>query len=178
MWWQFEREREYKKVIEVGTGHGLGLKYLKDNLSYEKTYLGIDISEDTITETKERFKEDTKLVFEYKDIYELLNSTDINDTIFVFFGTLEYFTENDILKLFNEIKNKSSNFMIALHEPCNIDLKNIKHSQPRGNIAYSHNYPYLFEKVKIKIDYLDIRSIDNKTPHYNNIQLIAIGGRT
>lgn len=161
-------------MIEVGTGNGLGLKYLKDCLSDEKNYFGIDISEETIKETKERFKDDNKLNFECRDVFEVLNTINVDDTIFIFFGTLEYFTENDILKLFNEIKNKSSRFMIALHEPCNIDLKNIKYSQPRGNIAYSHNYPYLLERAGINIDYLDIRSIDNRTTNYNNIQLIAI----
>ena len=91
----------------------------------------------------------------------------------MFHGTLEYFSEDDINKMLKILKEKSANFIFALKEPSNIDLDKTKHSKPRGNIAYSHNYPYLIKNAGLKIEVLKVEPINQKIANYNNITLVA-----
>jgi hypothetical protein len=89
-------------------------------------------------------------------------------------GTFEYFTQEELQELLLLIQNKPLiPCAIALCEPINIDLNNSMDSMPRGNIAYSHNYPYLLNKLKYQIFHQEIIPIDPNVPFYNCLNMIA-----
>lgn len=165
--------QNYAILLETGCGNGTMLKFCKDIFKNKFKYIGIDISQETINCTEDRFKDDNDLLFLCKDLFEYINDNEINNTIFLFCGTLEYFTQNDIEKFLQLLKNKANNVAIALFEPVEIDFDNVFESKPRGGFAYSHNYAYLLNKNGFKVEHLKHYPININIPFYDDIECIA-----
>jgi hypothetical protein len=94
--------------------------------------------------------------------------------IFVFKGTLEYFTQNEISTFLKKAKNNSNKVFIILYEPSNINNKITFQSKMRGNIAYSHNYKHLLENENFKLLQYIEKPISLTIENYNDIKLLAV----
>ena len=101
---------------------------------------------------------------------ENLNAT--QNIVIVACSTLQCFMASDLVKLFNVCK-KFNKIYFAIFEPINIDLSKVFKSEPRKNVAYSHNYPYLFKSNGYKEEYIKLKAINKNSPDYNIITLIT-----
>jgi hypothetical protein len=141
---QFVAENpQYTKICEIGTGNGNYLLHLSKLIPGLK-YTGIDINENQIKENEKTYSE-TGLKLLCCDPFTYIDQYSIDSTIFVAVGTLEYLSQYELENLLKNIKSKNAAF--GLIEPINIiDFSSRLISRPRGNLAYSHNYPHLFNK--------------------------------
>ena len=160
------------RVCEIGTGNGL---FFKDLLALrienpDLILKGYDLNKKCIETAKEKFKNEN-IKFEESDGISVVKKDEkegINSIIYLFRGTLEYFSELEISEFF-QLVSKMNNTFIILYEPINIDLNSTFKSQPRGNLSYSHNYIYLAEIFGLKIIKNKILKIDSPLPYYSNI---------
>ena len=164
---------KYKTICEIGTGNGMLLDHLSKKFKKVKNFMGIDINKAQIDENKRKYK-NTNLKFIHSEITDLFNKKNLKNTLFISWGTLEFFTEKEIMELLKLIKKETTNSAIAIGEPTNIDLKKQKTSKPRGKAAYSHNYPFLLNKEGYKIIKQEIKPINPEAYLYNQIVLTAI----
>ena len=83
-----------------------------------------------------------------------------------------YFTEKELREFLLKCNKQFKKTYFAIIEPINIDISIVKNSEPRGNIAYSHNYPLLFKECKYINKFLKLIPIDKNSQFYDNIFLI------
>ena len=143
-------------ICEIGTGNGMFLEYLSEQVPNIKRFVGIDLCKPQILENREIYK-NTKLEFIYGEVTDWINTCE-NGTIFVSDGTFEYFTQKELQELVDFIYAKVNPTAIAIAEPTNLNLATEIISKPRKNIAYSHNYLYLFSKYQVV--YQQIESVN------------------
>ena len=158
--------------IEIGVGNGLFLEYLSKNTNFI-SYTGLDISSSIIDFSKKRYKENKKLNFFNKDPYTYIENLNVTQNIVIIScATLQCFMENDLVRLFKVCK-KFNKIYFAIFEPINIDLSKVFKSEPRKNVAFSHNYPYLFKNNGYEEEYFKLNSINPNIPNYKMITLIT-----
>jgi 2-polyprenyl-3-methyl-5-hydroxy-6-metoxy-1,4-benzoquinol methylase len=99
-----------KIVLDIACGSGYGTNYLLEN-GAERVF-GIDISEETISYCKERYKKDN-IEFIQGDVAEIRMANNSVDAI-VSFETIEHVDENSQLQFLREIKRvlKSDGILI------------------------------------------------------------------
>lgn len=94
--------------------------------------------------------------------------------IFVTVGTLDYFARLELDQLREDVRERVDEASLGILEPVNMDLSTEKESQPRGSLAFSHNYPYLFRKHGYHVLQEEIIPIDPSVPFYSNVCLVAV----
>lgn len=141
---------EFNTICEVGTGNGLFLKHLSQEMQMIDSFIGVDINKEQIAENKKIFNNEN-LQFIYSDIVDYLNKVKSDNIIIVALGTFEFFTEKEILELLDTLKNKFKYVALALCEPFNLESDNERTSKPCGDLAYGHNYTYLLEQNGYRI---------------------------
>tara|TARA_Y100001968_G_C19311832_1_gene694607 strand:- start:266 stop:1156 length:891 start_codon:yes stop_codon:yes gene_type:complete len=163
------------RVCDIGTGNGFLFKYL---LALRKDYpnlifKGYDLNEKCIATAKANFKDD-HIKFEESDGISVVkkdHKEGINSIIYIFRGTLQYFSEIEIREFF-DLVSKMNNTFIIIWEPINIDLNSTFESQPRGNFSYSHNYIYLAKNFGLEVITNKLVKIDSPLPFYSNIYAV------
>ncbi len=165
---------DFSCLCEVGTGNGMFLKILSESLGNIDTFVGIDLNEEQISENIAEYKSSLKFV--HAEISDYLRNPGFENLILVSNGTFEYFTENELRELFEQLKTEFKEVAIALREPVNINLEKEFSSQPRGNLAYSHNYPFLLENTGYTIFQLHIEPVNPDIDNYNSLAMIATYG--
>ena len=118
--------------------------YLSKKFPDVKNFIGIDFNEGQILENKATYK-DSNINFVRSEVTDWVRKNDTRNSIFVSCGTLAYCTQNELQELLEFIQKGSRPSAFAVCEPVNIDLNRELVSKPRGNIAFSHNYLYLFK---------------------------------
>ena len=122
-------------------------------------------------ENKEAFKE-KRLEFIHGEIADWINTKCEEGTIFVSYGTFEYFTQKELEELFELIGKKMGVAAIAMCETVNFALNREVVSKPRGGIAYSHSYPYLFRQCSYHI-FREEERINPDTEFNNKITMVT-----
>lgn len=160
-------------ICEVGTGMGHFLLILRKNVIEKKSckFVGFDLNDDCIQEAKRRCCfPDTE--FYCGDAKKYIAEKADKNTLFIFCGTLEYFTQTELENTLDLIAEKKPS-MIAISEPIELDRKNESVSKQRANISFSHNYEYLFEKHGYSILEKKIEQINPKISFYEVVMLLA-----
>lgn len=147
-------------VCELGTGFGYFIFKMRERLP-EAQYIGLDINEGCIVEaiSNNTFANvsfcvaDSPLPFMGKG------------TLVIACGVLEFFPLPDLEKLLAGIK--ASGGAVGICEPVNLDLSSAVKTRPRGNTAYSHNYPLLMREAGLSTvsETLDVLGAN----HYQNV---------
>jgi 2-polyprenyl-3-methyl-5-hydroxy-6-metoxy-1,4-benzoquinol methylase len=163
----------FTTVCEIGTGNGMFLDYLASQLPGIETFVGIDLNKDQIEENKTAYA-CTRLNFVHSEISDYINLCNCGErVIFVAYGTLQYFTQNELEALFELIRRNVRSAAIAIAETINIDIASQFSSTPRGNIAYSHNYPSLLERSDFRILKREVVNLDQNAPLYQAIVMVG-----
>ncbi|MCH6201724.1 class I SAM-dependent methyltransferase [Aquiflexum sp. LQ15W] len=130
------------RIVEIGCGSGKILKHLHENHNFEKL-IGLDINQSLIEFNKSGFQEYPRLEFEAGDAVTWIAQNHKSNTVYMTFGgVLEYFTENELLALFQSIK-KGSPSAILFFEPLaeNFDPNLEPGSRIFGSeLSFSHPY--------------------------------------
>lgn len=71
------------------------------------------------------------------------------------------------------IRERVSPAAVAIGEPINLDLTNEVMSKPRGNIAYSHNYPYIFKQCNYHVFLEQVEHIDPNIAFYDTVIMLT-----
>jgi hypothetical protein len=164
---------KYNTLCEIGTGNGLYIQYLfhKCQSSFDK-WVGIDLNAEQIGINKELFKE-IPIEFISMEVNDWVLNNKNTAPVFLTAGTLEYFTETELEEFFNNVKNSFRNAAIALIEPISFDLDTEQHSKPRGSFMFSHNYPWILQKLGYTIFKFESASAEPGNPENKN-QLLSI----
>ncbi|SDS37238.1 Methyltransferase domain-containing protein [Maribacter dokdonensis] len=150
---------KYHTMIEIGTGNGEVLEYLSRQFPQIEKFVGIDLSTDQIEFNTKKYQQYHKLNFEAADGAEWIrkNGTD-NIIVFTSGGVLEYFTQQQLNRLFRSLKYLKNTIFIAI-EPIGVDVDFTKNpnSQPYGTErSFSHNYTQLFEDTGFSLWYQSV----------------------
>jgi len=162
----------FHTICEIGTGNGVFLYCLSRRFAHSvRNFVGIDLNKEQIMENKEAFKE-KRLEFIHGEIADWINTKCEEGTIFVSYGTFEYFTQKELEELFELIGKKMGVAAIAMCETVNFALNREVVSKPRGGIAYSHSYPYLFRQCSYHI-FREEERINPDTEFNNKITMVT-----
>ena len=164
---------EYRTICHIGTGHGLLLNYIHQQLPGLRRHVGLDICEEQI-EINRRAYAGKGLEFVHGEVLEWLASQpDKRGIIFVAVGTFQYFTPPELQEFMQTVRQQSSPAAIALSESVNMRLTSATEAQPRGDIGYSHPYMEIFRRERYFLFQHHLESIDGKTPFFNQLVLTA-----
>lgn len=149
-----EQPGNFDTMVEIGTGNGDVLNYLSSKYLQINKFVGIDLSKDQIDINKRKYEKNSRLEFVCSDGLDwVIKYGKGNMIIFTSGGVLEYFTEQRVLKLFNEVHKLGKEIFIAI-EPIgvNIDFNKNPSSRPYGHErSFSHNYAKLFKDAGFDI---------------------------
>lgn len=165
----------YWTLCEIGTGNGLFLQYLSRELPAIQRFVGLDLNSDQIARNRETYA-GSSLEFVAGDVDDWLRRHLTTPTVFVAVGTLECFTEGELVEVLRSIRASGVAAAVALCEPVNIDLRTTTSSRPRGNTMYSHNYPHLLQATGYTLFRQHVEPIDAAVPFYDSVAMVATTG--
>jgi len=152
-----EQNRSITTICEIGTGSGQLLDYLSNRLPTIKRFIGIDLSDATIRDNRERYPNDS-IDWIAADAIEWIEQNAGPAWVFVSHrGVMEYFTQSQVESLFRFIAEKKSPAVLLVIEPVGLDhdLENQFESQPYGiEYSLSHNYPHLLRSAGFEVRHL------------------------
>lgn len=141
---------DFNTIVEIGTGNGKVLNYLSEQLSQIDRFIGIDLSQNQISQNKETYLKNSQLEFVASDAFDWVNTYANKNMIFVTSrGVLEYFTESRLQDFLQQVNRLGNTIFIAI-EPNGVDhdLKVNLGSEPYGyERSFSHNYELLFKNA-------------------------------
>jgi len=149
-----QQPENFKTIVEIGTGSGDVLNYLSSKFPKIDHFIGIDLSVAQIEINKNKFSENSGLQFVASDGIDWIKSHGSSNTIFITSrGVLEYFTQQRLQELLEELKNLGKTIFIAI-EPiaADHDFSVNTNSMVFGfERSFSHNYIKLFESAGFNI---------------------------
>ncbi len=163
---------EMETLCHIGTGNGLFLEHLSRRIPQIKNFVGIDICREQIEKCRRNYR-GSPLRFEHTEVLDWMQGQPTGGIIFVAVGTLQYFTPQELDEFLEAAWSRIRPAAIALSEPVNIALTSAVRSEPRGDIGYSHPYPYLFQKFNYQMFQSAVVPVDPRTPRYNEVILVA-----
>ena len=177
------KNEQYQVLCEIGTGNGLFLKYLSSQYPSVERFIGFDLNKAQVEENMRFYGRQTdrqtelshsRLEFIHSEITDwIARNNCANGTIFVTCGTLEYFTQQELQDLLTLIRQKVSRAVFAICEPISFDIEKEQVSKPRGNTAYSHNYPEIFRRCGWHIFRQQRIQINPSVKHWENVTMVA-----
>lgn len=144
-------EGQEVKLVEVGCGDGKVLQHLAQEVPRLTKLTGLDLSSDEIEKCRERYPDEEKVDFTAEDIFDWLEAN--TDTALVLFsngGVLEYFTREQLARLFSLVRNRPFPTWVGLTETLALDhsLDTEPETFPYGQeLAFSHNYSALLSEA-------------------------------
>ena len=149
-------EGSYGTLCEIGCGTGLALVELRRRLPGINRFVGIDLSEEQIRRNRTRFADD-RLEWVAGDALAWILAGGGPGWVFLSNnGVLEYFTRDDVQKLFGHLASRLRPTLISLCEPVGMehDLDGDSGSSPYGTErSFSHNYPHLLREAGFDVLY-------------------------
>ena len=173
-----EQKKEYNSLFEIGTGHGLFLDYLSEEIKTIDNFVGVDISPEMIKECKKNYSNKKNISFFEGEIFDCLKSKEFenktNETISIIsYGTLIFFTNESIKELLDYLKLNFKKVLFTLIERVDFDLDKVKESKKGGSLfTFSHNYPIILKDSDYQILWDDIQIVDS-TNNYKFVSIIA-----
>lgn len=171
---------EFKTLCHIGTGHGLFIEYLSRRLPQIENFVGLDICREQIEENQKNYR-GSSLRFEHAEVLDWMRAQPRSGIIFVTVGTFQYFTPAELEEFLLAVREGGRPAVVALSEPVNIALTSAVRSEFRGDIGYSHPYPYLFQKFNYQLFQSALVPVDPRIACYNEVILVAANspvGRT
>jgi hypothetical protein len=169
----YVRTNKVQIICDVGTGMGHFLFILREEVSKVSMckFMGLDLNQECIDGANQK-NHYQNVFFLRGDAEEFISKYGVPNTLFVFCGTMEYFTQKELERILELIKGIKP-AAIAIGEPINLDLASEFDSRPRGNIAYSHNYVHLFDKHGYRVVEKRIEPIDPGVPFYEEVMMLV-----
>lgn len=167
------------RLVELGSGDGRVLQYLRERLSGVDAFVGIDLNENQILECREKYRDEPKLSFENHDVSEWLSEHPARQTVlFTNGGVLEYFTRAQLLELFSLLQANGP-CVVAITETLAVDhdLENDLETFPYGHeYAFSHNYAAILREAGFEPGFRNDRFTKEGEEHHPSrwYQLLAI----
>lgn len=164
-------KRNLTNLVEIGCGDGQLLRHMQQRIPAERI-IGLDLSEDQI---QENIKRDTELDLEYHsgDASQWIETESPSNTLYVTgLGVLEYFTQTQIVELFQSIATENSPACALFIEPidANADLSAFDSSYSAGEEhSFTHNYPKRLQETGWSIEHSEEVSL----PPYRWLVVIA-----
>lgn len=168
-------DARYTTLCEIGTGNGLFLQHLSRELHGIQRFVGIDLNRDQIARNRETYA-GSALEFVGGEVDDWLRTQATGPTIFIAAGTLECFTEPELVELLKKIRALAVPAAVGLCEPVNIDITTATASAPRGNTMYSHNYPHLLQAAGFTRFRQHVEPIDPAVPFYQMVVMVGTPG--
>ncbi len=144
----------FNTMVEIGTGHGDVINYLSTKFHQIDRFVGIDLNTEQTIINQNKYQENKKLEFTSIDGLNWVKKSGASGMIFFTSGgVLEYFTEEELKSLLNELRNLEEIIFIAI-EPIGVHVDFT--SNPRSQIygpecSFSHNYASLFKEAGFSI---------------------------
>ncbi len=167
---------KFQSICEIGTGHGLFLKRLSEEVDLPGYFVGLDLSEGQIRTNQERYK-DSRLIFLNEDVTGWIDRQGKPGCIFVTFGVFTCFTQRELEDLLAHVKAKMHPAAFAIVETTKCDLANQPDSSlMNGKRVFAHNYPHLFARAGYAVFEKKIELVNPDVRNYYNVTMLATTG--
>lgn len=138
-------------LCEIGSGNGLALDYMSQQLATVPRFIGIDINTEATCRNTERWQDDPRLEFVTADAVEWIEEhAKTNWTYFANAGVLEYFPQPSVTRLYRHTAALAGPAWWVLTEPIHgdYDLATETDSRPQPpEFSFSHNHPHLLRQA-------------------------------
>ena len=154
---------EIDTLIEIGCGGGSILNHLVGVVEGIERYVGVDLSAEIIAENKELFP-DPRIEWVAGNAQTWIEQNSEKNTVyFSFRGVLEYFTQEELTRLYSDIAAEKGPAIFISMEPMALDHSYDQHtSRPYGTeYSWSHNYPHLYKSSGFTLQYQSDKSYDD-----------------
>ena len=162
---------KFSTLCEIGSGSGKLLHYLSDKIRVSDTFIGLDLSQETVARSNQKYGKDNLNYFA-ADAKQWLKENGQGNWVYLSYrGVLEYFPQDILLSFLKGIVKRNSPCIFVAVEPIglNHDLTKSKQSEHYSNeFSYSHNYEYL-----LKLAGFTVHSAELK-PFIENTNLICV----
>lgn len=162
---------EYAQIVEIGCGNGLYLNRIAIELGDKYQFIGIDLSAEQIAWNKKKYP---ALRFERAAAGEIEFDSTKGGIVYITFGTLSCFTENELTIWLSQIKNSNGYQCVCISE-WNADFDPEKNfvSQAMSPTLYNHAYRHLLTKAGFTIGKLEYTDASKIFPGY--VRTLIIG---
>ncbi|MGH9371332.1 MAG: class I SAM-dependent methyltransferase [Vicinamibacterales bacterium] len=165
----------YHTLCEIGTGNGMFLRHLSEQLPSMRRFVGIDLSVAQIDANRETYR-DTRLEFLSAEALDWITREATAGTLFVACGTLECLTGPELHALLRRVSTACSPGAFGIVEPVSFDIDRERESRPRGAMTFSHSYPSVFEACGFRVLTIERQPIDARVNFYESVTLLAVCG--
>ncbi len=160
---------EYRTICEIGTGNGMFLCALSEEFPSIRRFIGMDFNKEQILENQVAYK-NSCLEFLHGEVRDWIQSECVDGTIFVGCETFEFFTRKELEELFRLVRQTVKPAAIAIFALVESGSLGNGVSQPRGSLAFSHDYPYLLARCCYQIFGLKIQ----RGFPYDQVSVLAV----
>ncbi len=152
---------EINQVIEIGAGDGKILEHFSNHLEGIPIFKGMDINAAQMENNRIKHAESPRLSFHQGDASAWLAAETRPGTLLLSNGgVLEYFTREDVRKMFQNLGTNGAPCLVVLTESIatDHDLKNESETYPYGfELSLSHNYEALLKEAGFSIGFMKDR---------------------
>ena len=145
---------KFSTLCEIGTGSGELLAGLGGRLPSLERLIGIDLCEATIRGNQSKYH-GQRFDWVAGDASKWIQQHAGKNCVFVSYrGVLEYFTQQELVSLFEFLSRECQPVIFVAVEPvaANHDLTKQNDSRTYGNeFSFSHNYPCLFRNAGFQV---------------------------
>lgn len=145
----------FTRLYEIGCGDGRVLKHMAGLLPQLESLTGLDINPGIIARNRQTFAANPRLAFESADAQDwLLQQAQPGSILLTYGGVWEYFTQEELQKLFAHFRQQAAPALVALVEPLGLDFdaSREKTSRPYGlECSFSHPHRHLLEEAGFEV---------------------------
>lgn len=156
----------FKHLYEVGCGDGRVLEHMAQRLPQLERLTGLDINEGIIQRNRTSFAGNSRLAFESADAQQwLLSQAQPGSILLTYGGVWEYFTQEEMRKIFSHFRTSAAPSLVALVEPLGMDFDPAteKVSRPYGlECSFSHPHRHLLEEAGFEILFNQEVNLDHR----------------
>ncbi len=158
--YKFQDWKKMKNILDIGSGLGNFLPFLRKENSFTGNYMGIEIIENFALSAQEQFLSDENSSFVYGDFLKYNFEDKIFDWSFSI-GSLSIVQPNqqaeDILTIKKMCSLSKHGISVFLNDKSKFKKNNIARLIPPGNLIAAHNIEDFVEMLKTEIkNYKDI----------------------
>lgn len=161
-----KNNKNFKTILEIGTGCGQFCFDLFDKLGRGYSFIGIDLNSKAIAKNIKFAKDlgiSDKVHFECIEISKWLEAQkEFDDILLLSVATFKFFTRTQLMQVLNLIRNKCRFAAIALCEEVSANFHKSEDSEYSGTLGFSHNYPTILNKLGYRIKDTTIINLDAK----------------
>jgi SAM-dependent methyltransferase len=165
--------RSMCRLVEIGTGTGEFLTDVAARVPRLADVVGLDLNAAQVEENRATCA-GARVRFEHAEASAWLRAYRHPGVVVLAYGTFEYFTPQELDEVLRLVAALPRPAAVAIADTVAMDLRTDLESRPRGELAYSHHYPYRLRQAGFAIVSETLTPVDPARPEYAQVAVIGV----